>query len=1005
VGWTLATLGVGALVMHYAGREPIQMARMRAQEACREAFAFHLLNAQHGGLYKPVSPESPPEPLLATVAGRDLTTVSGQTLTLVNPSRPLQLPQAGAPAPGRRRVHLTSLRPLGPENAPDAWERQALERLERSQREVVEEVSLDGQRVLRLLSLLTTQRHCLKCHEPQGYHTGDVCGGLSVIEPLEFPSGAGLRHERTTAASLGVLWFLGLVGLQRGGAEIRRRLQQQTLTHVQLEASERRFRALAEQAPVGIYETDGTGQFTYVNHRWCAMTGWSAAMVLQKNWAQTLHPEDREAVLAGWQEHLRTGQRWSGDYRGVQPEGGGTWLRDSAEALRDGAGQIVGYLGVLTDLTESRLAAESLRASEERFRLGFESAPLGMILTDAAGRFLQLNKAFAAMLGYEPVELCQRSLADVSHPDDLPQGTELLRRSQGAPRTAFSLALRYLRKDGATVWGDVTTVFLQRTNGQALGHLAMIQDTTERRQGESRLREQAALLDIAQDAICVQSLAGRIEFWNPAAEKLYGWTGAEALGANSDDLLFGRVSQELLQARTEVLTQGSWTGELQQAARDGSVIQVHSRFSLVRDAQGRPKSILLVSTDLTPHKKLEQQLLRTQRLECIGSLASGVAHDLNNVFSPILMVAELLASRPADAADTELLALLRTSADRGAGIVRQLLTFSRGQDIDRAELRVELLLREMHRLARETFPKNIQVSVRPDPDVWPVVGDATQIHQMLLNLCLNARDAMPGGGSLTLEARNFRADSGFCKTNVEARPGPYVLLQVTDTGGGIPTAIRDQIFDPFFTTKPAGQGTGLGLSTVRSLVKAHRGFLDAHSRPGDGTQFRVFLPAVEHGAAPNPPAHCPPALAGQGACVLVVDDEMTICLVARQLLTNHGYVPLVALDGVEAISLFAQHQADIRFVLTDMMMPGMDGAAFIRAVRKLAPSVPIVVMTGMSAQQFEADLAGQKQIAFLAKPFTAEALLQAFQAFPPAAPVELAAALPGVLDRGVEAVP
>ncbi len=986
VGWTLAALAVVVLIVHYASRERAQVARIRAEEACRGEFAFHSWNAEHGGVYELVSPGALPDPRLTDVADRDLTTAAGQKLMLVNPIHLSRFAPEPASGEGAWLGHLTSLKPLNPMNEPDDWEMEALRRLERGERAVAQEVSLAGSPVLRYLSGLTMQPHCMKCHGQQGYRVGEVSGGLSVTVPLEFAPSAVWHHGRAAAAGLTAFWLLGLVGLQRGSRELRRRLQERDFSHAQLQDRERRFRTLAEQAPAGIYETDAVGRYTYVNRRWCDMAGLSSAAACGEDWAQSLHPEDRSAAAA-WRDCVRIGQDWQRDYRCVHPGGKIAWIHSSAVALRDGAGRVTGYLGVTTNLTEPRHAAEALRESEERFRLAFEAGPLGMVLTDTEGQFIQVNQAFAEMLGYKREELCRRSVAEVSHPDDLPQSVELLRRSQAAPRTAFRLDSRYLRKDGATVWGNVTTVFLQRADGQALGHLAMIQDTTERRQGEGQLREQAALLDISPDAICVQSLAGRIEFWNPAAEKLYGWTRTEAIGAHSEDRLFGRMSRELLQARMDVLTQGSWSGELQQAARDGRAIHVHSRFSLICDPQGQPKSILIVSTDLTEKEKMEQQFLRSQRMECIGALASGVAHDLNNVFSPILMVAELLAGRPADAADTELLTLLRTSADRGAGIVRLLLAFSRGQEIERVELRVEHLLKEMHRLARETFPKNIRFTTQPAPDLWPVVGDITQIHQVLLNLCVNARDAMPDGGSLTLEARNFHADPVFCQMNSEAQPGPYVLLQVTDTGSGIPPTIRDQIFEPFFTTKPPGQGTGLGLPTVLGIVKAHHGFLDLHSLVGEGTRFRVFLPAVEHGQLESRLTPCPATTAGQGELVLVVDDEEVICQVAKHMLTSHGYVPLVAQDGAEAILLFTRHQADIRFVLTDMMMPGVNGAAFIRAVRKLDLDVPIVAMSGLPAQRFAADLAGHKHVSFLEKPFTGEALVRAFQAFPPPQPL------------------
>ena len=983
LGWTLAAAAAVVLVVHYASREQVQVARIRAEEACRGGFSFHAWNAQQGGVYVAVTPGAVREPLLTNVAGCDLTAVSGQKLTLMNPGQLFLFAPELVPGEVAWRGRLVSLKPLNPVNAPDPWETQALRRLAGGGRVVAEESLVGGRPVLRYLSGLTTQANCLKCHGQQGLQLGEGAGGMSVTVPLEFTSSFFVRPGRAASAGLVVFWLLGLAGLLRGGRELHRHLQERELTHAQLRDRERRFHTLAEQAPVGIYETDAFGQYTYVNRCWCEMAGLTPELARQTGWTQSLHTEERAAVAADWQAHVSTGLEWQRDYRCVHPGGAVAWLHGSAVALRDAAGRVTGYLGVTTDLTEARHAAEALRESEERFRQVFEEGPLGIVLMNHEGRFLQVNKAFAAMLGYEREELCQRSLADVSHPEDLPASSELLRRSQAAPRQPFRYDQRYLRPSGATVWGSVTRVFIERADGQALGHLAMVEDNSDRRQDEGQLREQAALLDISPDAICVQSLAGRIEFWNPAAEKLYGWTRAEALGALSEDRLFGRMSRELLQARIDVLTRGSWSGELQQAARDGRIIHVQSRFSLVRDAQGQPKSILIVSTDLTEKKKLEHQFLRAQRMECIGALSSGVAHDLNNVFSPILMVAELLANHPGSAADAELLTLLRTSADRGAGIVRQLLAFSRGQEIERVELRIEHLLKEMHRLARETFPKNIQFSTQPADDLWPVIGDVTQIHQVLLNLCVNARDAMPEGGLLTLEARNFRADPVFCQMNPEAQPGPYVLFQVTDTGSGIAPAIRDKIFDPFFTTKPPGQGTGLGLPTVLGIVKAHRGFLDLHSGVAQGTRFRVFLPAVERSAAESAPAESHAAPDGHGEHVLVVDDEEAICMVAKQVLTSHGYVPLVARGGVEAITLFAQHRADIRFVLTDMMMPGMDGAAFIRAVRKLDPLVPIVAMSGMPAQRFGTDITGHERVSFLEKPFTAENLLQAFQAFSP----------------------
>ncbi len=630
-------------------------------------------------------------------------------------------------------------------------------------------------------------------------------------------------------------------------------------------------------------------------------------------------------------------------------------------------------------LLEGHFAHRQFQESERRFHALAEQSPVGIFEIDAAGRFTRVNRAFADMLGYPTQELREKRLVDVLHPESQSDCQPFLRDADTARPEPVRLELACIAKDGRQVWGDFAAVFLPRDNGQPLWRLGMVQDTTARRLDEIRLREQAALLDIAQDAICVQSLSGQIEFWNPAAAKLYGWNREEVLGAPGNDLMFSRVSGELLQAQAEVLAKGSWSGELVQAGRGGRIIQTQSRFSLVRDSRGKPKSILIVSTDLTERKRLEQQFLRAQRMECIGALASGVAHDLNNVFSPILMVAESLADRRPPPADAELVELVRTSAERGAGVVRQLLAFSRGQEIDRVELRVESLLKEMGRLARETFPKNISFSFRAAPDVWPVVGDVVQVHQILLNLCVNARDAMPNGGKLSISASNLRADALFCEMTPDARPGAYVLIEVADTGDGIPAAVLERMFDPFFTTKAPGKGTGLGLPTVLNIVKAHQGFLEVVSRPGHGSRFRVYLPAAlgtGEASANAPPPYAPPL---PGPPPREPNRGMVrptpICDCVAQVLERHGYRAVTSVNGADAIRVFARDPSAFDLILTDLIMPGVEGPDFIQAVRNIAPELPIVVMSGLDDRRQEAENVGRARLRFLDKPFTGESLL------------------------------
>ena len=390
-----------------------------------------------------------------------------------------------------------------------------------------------------------------------------------------------------------------------------------------------------------------------------------------------------------------------------------------------------------------------------------------------------------------------------------------------------------------------------------------------------------------------------------------------------------------------------------------------------------PKSILIINTDITEQKKIEEQFLRAQRLESIGTLASGVAHDLNNILVPILMAAPLLRGDMPAGERENLLAIVESSAERGASIVKQVLTFARGADGDRLLLQPIYLVQEIVKIAEETFPKSVAVRTAYPEDLWTIVADPTQLHQVLLNLCINARDAMPTGGTLTLALENFEVDDHYASMTPGAKAGPHVLLEVSDTGTGIPREIIDKIFDPFFTTKELGQGTGLGLSTVIGIVKSHGGFVSVYSEIGRGTTFKVFLPANRSElpaaqtaeAAPLPPAH--------GELLLIVDDEKPILQVAQALLEGHGYQVLTAGDATEALAIFALRMEEIKLVLTDLAMPFMDGIAFIRTLQKMKPDVRVIASTGRGGQEEHAnDFAALNVRASLTKPYNKDKLLK-----------------------------
>jgi len=625
-----------------------------------------------------------------------------------------------------------------------------------------------------------------------------------------------------------------------------------------------------------------------------------------------------------------------------------------------------------------RRAEGELRQLEDRLRVVAAATNDIVWEWDIRTNKVWFSANLQPILGHSPQDIgaAHERWLDLIHPDDkgrvLSGLTNLI---AGAGKIWWS-EHRLRRANGTYTYVYDRASVIYDADRKPLRMVGVTIDETSRKEAEEKIREQAALLDKAQDAIILCTLDGLILFWSQGARQIYGWTPEEAIGKNIQQLLFHNdPPAQLEEAAKSIREEAQWSGELHEFTKDNKTVVVHGRSTLICDDQGRPKSLLIINTDITERKQLEEKFLRAQRFESLGALVGGIAHDLNNALSPIVIGLEILREELKSPENEGILEAMDTSARRSVEMVRQMLTFARGGEKDKAVVPVDHLIREMGKIIEQTFPKAITCRVRVDKLSWPVAGLPTQLYQVLMNLCVNARDAMPDGGTLTLATENVRLGPADPVLPPGVPPGNYLCLTVADTGMGIPQEQMDKLFQPFFTTKAPGKGTGLGLSTCQGIVKNHDGFIVVRSAKGTGTEFKVYLPATSAGSGEPVIRRESVIPAGHGEHVLVVDDEQGVLALVRNALENYGYQVTTAASGPEAIARFAVTPAAYALVITDFAMPLMDGRMTIGALRKTRSDIKIIVASGSEKEMDEAWY-HTKVGAYITKPFTTETLLK-----------------------------
>ncbi len=626
-------------------------------------------------------------------------------------------------------------------------------------------------------------------------------------------------------------------------------------------------------------------------------------------------------------------------------------------------------------------AETALRESNERFQLVARATNDAIWDWDLVADTLWWNESYCILFRYPPDARESRvsDWIDRIHPEDRTRVHDKIYAAINRGLTTWTDEYRYRRADGTHADVLDRGYVLRDATGKPYRMLGSMQDITERKQALAAVTRERdfsdAVLNSLPGIFYLYDESLKFIRWNSRFAQVSGYTDTEIAHMSPLDFFTGK-ERELLKARiAEVFAKGLADAEANFVTKNHQHIPYYFTGSLIL-IDGR-RCLIGVGTDITEKRKLQEQFLRAQRLEGIGMLAAGIAHDLNNVLTPILMAGPMLRVRATDPLDQRLLQTLENSAERGAALVRQILAFAHGTTGEPRLMQIKHLARDIVEMIEETFPKSIKLEQHFPADTWPIRANPTQIHQVLLNLCVNARDAMPRGGTLRLRIGNHRLDAAQALAIPGARAGNFVRIEVEDSGTGIPPEILKHVWEPFFTTKETGKGTGLGLSTVRGIAESHQGFVELETAVGRGTTFRISLPAAE---ADSPADHrtAPPFLPrGDGQLLLLVDDEATNRDVTHATLARYGYRVLAAGSGTEAVSLFIPRSDEIRLLITDLHMPNLDGASLTRILQRIKPGLRVLAISGLSSGPAGSETEKPEQFAndYLPKPFKPETLL------------------------------
>jgi PAS domain S-box-containing protein len=749
-----------------------------------------------------------------------------------------------------------------------------------------------------------------------------------------------------------------------------------------LRDSEYRWKFAVEGSGDGLWDWNLLENTVFFSTRWKETLGFAVEEIGSglDEWTNRVHADDLARVMADVQAHLAgTTTLYSNEYRLRCKDGSWKWILDRGVVVsRDDGGKPLRMIGTHTDVTERKRAEKALNDSEQRLRSYFNSPIIGIAITSPEKGWLETNPRLCAMLGYSLEELQGgMTWAELTHPDDIAADVAQFERLLAGEIDDYSMEKRFVRKSGEIIWTRLGVGGVRKSDGIVGYAVATLEDITERKQAEEeRVRLMAAIEQVAE-TIVITDAEGTIQYVNPCFEQVTGYTCDEALGQNPRILNSGEHDQAFYKAMWETLKRGEvWTGQMVNKKKDGTRFTEDATISPVRDASGETVNYVAVKRDVTHEIELNTQLRQAQKMEAVGQLAGGIAHDFNNLLQAILgygylALRDVGEDRPAHAFIEE----MTRAGERATTLVRQLLAFSRRQVLDMKDVNLNDSIADVLKMLRRVIGEHITLDVISSDDLGIVRADPGQIDQILMNLCVNARDAMGKSGKITIETENVRIDDEFCEAFTWARPGRYVLLSVTDTGCGMDQETLGKVFEPFFTTKDVGKGTGLGLATVYGVVRQHEGLLHVYSEPGQGTTFKIYLPLAERSTAVVGKKIEGPVPDGTETILLAEDNE-TLLKLTKHFLEFAGYTVLTAIDGEDALRVFEEHADEIDMALLDVMMPKLGGKAVYERIRKTRPDLPFLFASGYSMNAIHTNFVLDEGLQLIQKPYRRVDLLR-----------------------------